>query len=290
MAQNIEYLNSQEAAKILGVNVSTIKRWTEESKLECIKSAGGHRKFTFKQLASFLNENRRKTSKANLFPIENETDLQLSSHILKGNFPYLIDFLEKNALEANQFRINKVLTGLYLAQYPLHIIYDRIITPVLHRVGQLWLKNELTIIEEHIVTQILKDGILRLQGIVRLPEKPKMGKVLCTTFSSELHDIALKMIQHILEFRGFKVYNTGQITPLMDIEEVIDTIRPVRVYLSSAYLDDKIMIQNEFNHVCSICEERDIALYIGGNGFDHLEINQHAVVQRLFTFEDVFHI
>ncbi|MCB0298451.1 MAG: helix-turn-helix domain-containing protein, partial [Calditrichaeota bacterium] len=48
--ENIQHFNSQEAAKILGVNVSTIKRWTDEGKLQCIKSVGGHRKFLMDHL------------------------------------------------------------------------------------------------------------------------------------------------------------------------------------------------------------------------------------------------
>ena len=38
MKEEIQYFNSHDAAKILGVNVSTVKRWTDEGKLECIKS------------------------------------------------------------------------------------------------------------------------------------------------------------------------------------------------------------------------------------------------------------
>ena len=34
MTKDIEYYNSQEAARILGVNVSTIKRWTDDGQLE----------------------------------------------------------------------------------------------------------------------------------------------------------------------------------------------------------------------------------------------------------------
>ena len=62
MTKDIEYYNSQEAARILGVNVSTIKRWTDDGQLECIRTAGGHRKFIMSQLSKFLEANRNKTS------------------------------------------------------------------------------------------------------------------------------------------------------------------------------------------------------------------------------------
>ena len=80
MAEKIQYYNSQDAAKILGVNVSTVKRWTEDGKLECVKSAGGHRKFLMSHLADFLEKNKKKTSKANLFPLNKTSDQKISGY------------------------------------------------------------------------------------------------------------------------------------------------------------------------------------------------------------------
>ena len=40
-----ELLSSRSAAQILGVGISTIKRWSDESVLACVKTEGGHRRF-----------------------------------------------------------------------------------------------------------------------------------------------------------------------------------------------------------------------------------------------------
>ncbi len=72
MKGEIQYYNSDEAAKILGVNVSTIKRWTEEGRLSCIKTAGGHRKFLMEHLAAFLETNKKKTEKLNCSPLNQQ--------------------------------------------------------------------------------------------------------------------------------------------------------------------------------------------------------------------------
>ena len=145
MSSGIHFLNSEEAAKVLGVNVSSIKRWTDEGKLECIKSGGGHRKFLMSHLADFLKREKKKVSKSTLFPIEDDTDLQISHFILKGDFDYMIDFIEEQAVTCNRARVKQVLNGLYMAQYPLHEIYDKLITPALHRIGDLW-ENPLKLI------------------------------------------------------------------------------------------------------------------------------------------------
>ena len=47
---------ASQIAEIIGVNVSTIKRWTDSGKLECQQTIGGHRKFHLNHLRKFLKE------------------------------------------------------------------------------------------------------------------------------------------------------------------------------------------------------------------------------------------
>ncbi|MBT6178959.1 MAG: helix-turn-helix domain-containing protein [Deltaproteobacteria bacterium] len=48
-----ELLSSQKAAAILKVAVSTVKRWTDEGLLPCVKTAGGHRRYALSDLERF---------------------------------------------------------------------------------------------------------------------------------------------------------------------------------------------------------------------------------------------
>lgn len=287
MVESPKYFNSSEAANILGVNVSSIKRWTDEEKLECIKTAGGHRKFTVAHLAKFIEEHKKKSSRANLFPVEDESDLELSYHINKGNFDYLQEFITTNALECNRDQVHKVLNGLYLAQYPLHQIYDKLITPILHNIGNLWESEKITITEEHFASQVIRDSIIRLQGAMRAPTE-KVGMALCLNLSSELHDIALKMVDHLLEIRGYKVLFSGQITPLYKIESLFGKFSPDRVYVSSTVVREISLAQLELNHLFDICAEYQIETYIGGRGMDKLNTDHPAVTRRLKSFKEVY--
>jgi excisionase family DNA binding protein len=287
MESRVQYINSEEAARILGVNVSTIKRWTDEGKLGCIKSAGGHRKFLMEHLAKFLEKNKKKAEKVNLFPLESEADLRISQRIIKGDFHYLSDYLLKNSLTANIEKIQQVLNGLYLGQYPLSQIYDHLITPVLHEIGQLWVDEKISIAEEHIASQSIRDALIRLQGIIRFPSK-KIGKVFCLNFSNEFHSIALKMAAHVLELRGFKVLFAGQNTPLIQIEKVFEIYRPLRIYVSGTVVEDKESTQQEFKKIADLCQKYQAKLFVGGSAFDTISIEHPALVRRLMNFQDVY--
>lgn len=287
MEPSIQYFNSEEAAKILGVNVSTIKRWTDEGKLKCIKTAGGHRKFLMEHLASFLELYKRKTEKVNLFPIETETDLRISQHILKGDFNFLIEYVLKHALHSHIERVQQVLNGLYLGQYPLYEIYDRLITPVLHQIGQMWMDNKISIAEEHIASQAIRDAVIRLQGIIKLPIK-KSGKALLINFTNEFHSMALKMVEHILELRGFRVFFTGQNTPLMKIDKFFESYHPERVYVSGTVVGDRELLESEFRTICDLSSKYKAKVWVGGRAFDVITIDHPAVVRRLTNFQDVY--
>jgi len=286
--KNINFLNSDEAAKVLGVNVSTIKRWTDEGKLECIQSSGGHRKFLMNHLSEFLEKNKKKASRVNVFPIESDADLKVSYNILKGDFDFLIQYLYDIAIASDRNAVQKVLNGLYLGQYPLFDIYDQLVTPVLHQIGYLWMEEEISVIEEHIASQTIRDAINRLQGIIHIP-KQKNERALCMNLSHDLHDIALKMVQHILELRGFMTYFSGQLTPMIKIENVFVKFQPQRLYISSSIVSNVKYTQNEVNQLFDICRSFKTKIYIGGRGWDKLKYSHPNVVQRLYTFEEVYH-
>ncbi len=286
MTSGIQFLNSEEAANVLGVNVSSIKRWTDEGKLECIRTAGGHRKFQMDQLVTFIEQNKKKAAKVSVFNIENSRDLELNYYILKGNFDFLKSFVFKQALKSNRDSVQQVLTGLYLGQYPLYQIYDSLLVPVLHELGNRWMEGKLAIIEEHIASQIIRDAVVRLQGIIRVPKK-KIGNVICLNLSNELHDIGLKMVQNILELRGYKTYYSGQKTPLFDFKQLLNKIKPDRLYISSTYVENPEEDQEEVDNLYDMCKENGIDIFIGGPGFDMIDYSHESVVRRLDNFEDV---
>lgn len=286
MHTDLKYFSTTDLANLIGVHVSTIKRWTDEGKLECIKTAGGHRKFTFQHVAHFLEERNGQSDRTSLIPIRSDEDLRISYEIMENNQEFLRDYILTRALQRRRKQVNKVLTGLYLAQYPLARIYDDILTPVLHNIGTQWETGGLSILEEHIASQTIRDAIIRLQGMLALPEETR-GNVLCLSLTSELHDIAIKMVDHVLEEEGFAVIFAGQMTPLYGIEVVLEKYEIRRLYMSSTYVPDPNQAEFELNFLYDQCSSHGIEVLVGGRGFDKLNHDHPAVKARLHTFVEL---
>ena len=289
MEKEMKYFNSEEAAKILGVNVSTIKRWTDAGKLKCVKTVGGHRKFLLPHLSEFVKNFKKSKSRVDLFPLDSKQNIDLSYHITKKNIDYLISFVKDNALSTNRPNIQMALMGMYLADFPLHSIYDKVLTPVLHQIGDMWQKNEITVINEHFASQAIRDCIVRLQSVVQIPLK-KETTALCINLSSELHDIALKMVDHILEIRGFRTYFSGQITPTTELENIFRQLQPDRIYVSSTVAENEQTFKAELTNLLDLCSQFDCRAFLGGSGFSVHQIDHPAIERYLHSFEEVYNI
>ena len=81
----MRYLNSKQVADILGVNISTLKRWTDNGSLGCDKTAGGHRKFTMNHIRDYYKEHPDANKNQDL-RIEDIHQKQLYGLIQKHDF------------------------------------------------------------------------------------------------------------------------------------------------------------------------------------------------------------
>jgi len=285
-ANKTALISSVDVAKILGVNVATVKRWTDSGKLDCVKTAGGHRKFLLRHLAAFAMEHEKYAQRLSLLPLDNQVNLELSDQILRADMDQLIPFVLNRAISCDQDSVKTVLNGLYMVNQDLAAIYDDLLTPLLHRIGEMWMDGKLSVTEEHLASQTIRDGIIKLQDIV-VKEDQNLGKAFVLTFSEELHDIPAKMVQHLLEVRGFQVLFSGQKTPVGDTVSVFESYHPDRVYLSSVYNEDVLKGQAEFDELVALCKKYETKLYGGGAGLTQLNTKTDIPITVLKTFRDV---
>ena len=54
-----EFVSPTDAARMFGVQSQTLARWTDEGRLECIRTAGGHRRYRRTDLETLLAASQR---------------------------------------------------------------------------------------------------------------------------------------------------------------------------------------------------------------------------------------
>tara|TARA_B100000029_G_scaffold380649_1_gene375676 strand:+ start:95 stop:958 length:864 start_codon:yes stop_codon:yes gene_type:complete len=280
------YISSEEASNIIGVNVSTIKRWADRGKLDCLVTAGGHRKFLMRHLASFLKENSKYRSKLNVFPYKSSEQRQLNQLILKRHFPELREILLSKSIDGNREICQHIMNGLYLAGLRLDEIYDDILVPVLSSIGEKWTKGDLAIYEEHVATKVIQGCI---HGMYALLNKPKnsIGLALCIGLKEELHEIPLFITEQILLNRGFDVINLGPNTPLERIETLFNETRPDRLYISITFVKDPASAECDLVKLFALANSYNTLVFLGGRGFGCVRLPDNVSYTFLASFNEL---
>lgn len=280
------YYSSDDVAKLLGVNVATVKRWTDSGKLECLKTAGGHRKFLGKHISAFVKSHEKYANRLSVLPAESKRQLDISGKILDADFAALEPLVLQKALDCEYDELQQMLNGIYMVHQDLALLYDDLLTPILHRIGELWSEGKLSVAQEHLASQALRDATVRLQEVVN-QEDPKDLKCLVITLRDELHDIPAKFAQHILAQQGYLTLYSGQATPSNSLAAVYESFKPERVYLSSTYFDNPEAAQEEVDELVRLCRLYKTRIYAGGAGLAHLSFPEDSKVTFLNNYREV---
>lgn len=85
----------------------------------------------------------------------------------------------------------------------------------MYQIGKLWQTNQITIADEHLATAIASENIMyTYQYIVN--NQSKNGHVVSFAVENELHDLGIKMINHMFEYHGFNVTYLGNNLPVRE--------------------------------------------------------------------------
>jgi len=276
------YLSSLQVAELLRVNVSTVKRWTETQKLDCIKTPGGHRKFSPSHIRDFVARNNNISLSADTVVMRDLQNISTDENC----FEILHDQILNYSLSSNRNEIGKILFGLYFSNYPVYEIYDRLITPVLHHMGDRWEKGIQSVVETHVASQTIRDSIIKLREITCTSDG-NSAKALLLNLETELHDIALKMVDHILAEMGIQVYYSGQITPQNKIDNYLEKFDIDMLFIGSTFIQNLKNSQKQVNDLIDLAAKFKLNVYVGGKGFDQIDYSRHSLATRLETFEQV---
>jgi MerR family transcriptional regulator, light-induced transcriptional regulator len=135
----------------------------------------------------------------------------------------------------DQARVDAVLDEA-LATLPPLLVFDRVLVPVLVEVGERWHRGELSVAEEHLVSQAIRN---RLLAVLAARTRRGAQHVICACLPGEDHEVGL--LGAALRFReaGFRVTWLGARTPADDLGRAVAKSRPSLVALA-AHLNEGV--------------------------------------------------
>jgi len=118
-----------------------------------------------------------------------------------------------------------------LGLYPVDMVRERILLPVLRALGECWSRRPGGIAEEHFFTCWLRDKLgARLHHLARAARGPTL---LAAALPGDRHDLGLLMFGHDASVRGYRVVMLGAALPFAEIPPAARAARAHAVVLSA---------------------------------------------------------
>jgi methanogenic corrinoid protein MtbC1 len=167
--------------------------------------------------------------------------------------------------------------------------YDKLLKPVMYRIGDLWQKGQLDVATEHASTNTAL-GLVKIINeriTARTKEPSSRYKAVICTPDGELHGLACNMIESLLLSKGFKVYNISTSIPS---DYIIDYIRDLQpdIVLVSITLVENIKSAERLIHQIHAKYNNKLPVVVGGSAFNNMKQYQNNTIDAFIINDASF--
>lgn len=232
-----DLLSTNEAAELLSVGASTVKRWADEGRLQCVKTAGGHRRFPRAAVVAMLSDATAGEAEISAGKIINDQD---------GHYTLSLMYQ---------------LRSRYGAWW---VVAEQLAT-FLHKVGTDWEAGDMSIVQEHTISERLLRAIAAV--CQALPTATNTKTCLFVMVEGDPHTLGLRLAELVAYEAGWKSRWLGANTPLTELPDLIGT-RSIHALAVSAsqFSSDEPKLQRHARTLEAMCDTAQIPLALGGDG------------------------
>ena len=219
------------------------------------------------KINSFLLENTPKDRK-NREEILKKLQVQLFSSMAEGDLKESIRIYE-----------------LFVNKSSIEEFYEKILNPVMEKIGSMWADGRLSIATEHVSSNTAQSLIKIISENHKRSTLDK-GKVIITTPVGEEHCLSCNMIESLLLSKGFTTFNLSPSTPANSLVEFIKTIHPTAILISIT-LDDNIKAGQRLTKKIYDQYKR-LPVYVGGQALNGKKSKFNAtIIESNTTLEQI---
>jgi len=286
-------VSTRQAATLLGVHESSIKRWCNADDLPCSHTAGGHRRIDLTDVLSFAESQNLECS---LLPFGNDAlmvwnganELRLGRHA-----DVLAVKMKDWLLHAESSKLAALMQLCRSLDIPYARMFDRLIARVMADIGEAWARGAFEIGDEHRISESLMDVLYSL--LAGMPQKAtsnngqRVRTAIVGCAPMEDHATGAMMVRILLMDKGWKVIYLGRNVPEEDLILYQRRHRAELVAVSMSSQRSISEVREFVRNVISMRRENaPFDLAIGGSGVnlvtDQVPARPSPIVVR--TFED----
>lgn len=237
----IEILYSTEdLSKMFRVGKSTIKRWTDEGKLQCFKTPGGHRKFKPSNVHEFIHHYHYEIVSP-LLPFARTSETIGQDALMLNGMPP-VEQCFADAIKGRRQTIETAFAGMIAQGFSLATMFDQLLTPVIRTIHTRQLQQQISSIEFQIAKNTLIHGLIHFADMLPKAER-KDVELYCLSVHEGMNEVELKAVEVLLDNMGLTVYNLGTVLTKYAADDIVNQCKPedVFVVLSLDHSTDEIV-------------------------------------------------
>jgi MerR family transcriptional regulator, light-induced transcriptional regulator len=258
------FFSTNDVSNLLDVSKSTVKRWTDEGKLKCYQSPGGHRKFNAENIFDFVTTYNYKNTSVDFLPFLKNDDFVLRELVLKNEHSVLQSVCLNAAIKGKKEDVVKLFTESHRAGMSLALILDAILIPTLKKIFTLCATKKISAYEVHLAKNTLSSAMILLND--HLPtQKKNMGTILCASIANERNDTEFTALISFLEISGYNVLNLGVGATAEEIIEITEKEQPAVICFYTNETENPLHLNNELENIISFLRTRSTMIALGGS-------------------------
>jgi MerR family transcriptional regulator, light-induced transcriptional regulator len=194
-------------------------------KQEIVKYLGRSSKVTIKDIPSEFHEDPNILA----FIAAHSLDVKKTEEMEFSMRAKMLDLLINYDIEALFKTFEKYSRILGLVKF-----YERLLTPVMYKVGELWSKGTLDVATEHVCSNAAQSLIKIINEKVSRQKQPstEVKKILLCTPEGEMHSLGCMVIESVLISKGYSVLNIAPSVPSTSVITFANKIEPDLIIIS----------------------------------------------------------
>src|ERR1044071_1460324 len=191
---------------------------------------------------------------------------EMFAQLTNCNVPGLVDIYEK-----------------YSRLFGLTEFYDKLLKPVMYRIGDLWQQGQLDVATEHASTntaisliKIINERIITARTKMTQSLSPQYKAVICTP-DGELHGLACNMIESLLLSKGFKVYNISTSIPTDYIVQYMRDLQPDIIFISITLVENIRSAERLVQQIHAKYNNK-LPVVVGGSAFNSMDRYPDSII------------
>ncbi len=277
---------------LTGLNSETLRAWERRyGAVVPSRDDGGRRVYTqddVKRLTLLSNATLLGHSIGKIALLDNDAlqkllneNLAFRANTHEGLVSKIISALKVYDIENCEQLLRRGLVGME----PMLYVQD-LLLPLLRQAGDLWHVGEITVAQEHLLSNTIKRIVLNLVHNQIVFSEPRK-KILFTTFSGEKHEFGILMATMIASANAYRCYYLGAELPAV---ELIEAQKKLNAEVIVIGMVNNPLVEESEKDFYFLQEHipRDVSIIFGGTGvsFLNLQIDRPNQFLPLHSLDD----